>query len=99
MADALLAITTEYVKCFLALVGKDIWWPEFVLQRLRSHGLYPLDVTYVMTHGEVVATEKEEADGTNFWMTGITCDDVSIRVEFRVEPDLMTLRILDVERI
>lgn len=99
MADALLAITTEYVKCFLVLVGKDICWPEFVLQQLRLHGLDPLDVTYVIAHGEVVATEKEDAYGTNFWMTGKTCDDASIRVEFRIEPDETTLRIRNVERI
>ena len=33
MADALLAKTSEYVRCYLALIGKDNWWPEAVRQK------------------------------------------------------------------
>ena len=99
MADALLAITSEYVRCFLALIGKDIWWPEAVRQKLLKQGLSPLDVTYVMTHGQVRESEKESAHGTAFVMIGTTCDDVQIRVEFWADPNEVTLRVVDVEVI
>lgn len=99
MADALLAITTEYVKCFLALMGKGIWWPEDVSNRLAQQGLDPHDVTYVMTHGDAVDTKKETADGTIITMIGYTCDDVRIRVRFWSDFNQLSLRILDVSLI
>lgn len=96
MADTSLAITTEYVQCFMALIGKGISWPDAVVQSLVKQGLDRLDVTYVMTHGGVVEVEKETADGTNFVMVGKTCDDVHVRVEFWADVNQLSLRILDV---
>ena len=98
MAEASLAITAEYVKCFLALMGKGIFWPDLVTGKLAQMGLDRLDVTHVMTHGEVVACEKEDANGTKMVMVGHTCDDVLIRVTFWSDVNQLTLRILDVER-
>lgn len=99
MADALLAITTEYVKCFFALMGKGIWWPDEVLSRLGQQGLDRHDATYVMTHGDAIKTEKETADGTTIVMVGYTCDDVHIRVKFWADINQLSLRVLDVSRI
>lgn len=99
MAEASLAITTEYVKCFLALIGKDISWPEVVRHRLAEEDLDPLDVTHVMTHGDAVESEKETAYGTTIVMIGYTCDDVRIRVKFWADMNQLSLRILDVARI
>ena len=96
MADTSLAITTEYVRCFLALVGKGISWPDKVLTSLREEGVHPLDVTYVITHGDVVETEKENADGANFVIIGETCDDIRLRVEIWLDPNELDYRILSV---
>lgn len=94
-----LAITTEYVKCFLALMGKGIYWPEAVLARLAGEQLDPLDVTHVMAHGDVVEAEKETADGTIMVMIGHTCDDVLLRVKFWADSNQLTLRIMEVTRL
>jgi hypothetical protein len=99
MADASLAITTEYVKTFLAMFGKGIAWPDCVRSSVASQGLCPLDVMYIMTHGSVVETDKETTDGTNFIMIGETCDDVRVRVRFWADPNQLSMRILDVDRI
>jgi len=99
MADASLAITQEYVKCFLALMGKGVFWPEDVRLSLPNQGLDQLDVMYVMSHGEVIEAEKETADGTIYIMIGNTCDDVPIRTEFWADLNQLSLRILSVERI
>lgn len=98
MADALLAITREYIKCFLALMGKGIYWPDLVLQSMRQQGLDCLDVTHVMSHGEAIDTEKDTADGTTYTMIGTTCDDIEIRVAFWADINQLDLRILDVKR-
>lgn len=99
MADASLAITTEYVKCFLALFGTGIYWPEKVLRALAGDNLETLDVMYVLTHGDVVESEKETADGATMTMIGQTCDDVQIRVTFWSDINQMDFRILAVTRI
>ena len=99
MADASLPITTEYVRCFLALMGKGFWWPDEVLRRLPEQGLDTLDVTYVLADGDVVTTEKETADGTTMVTIGYTCDEERIKVKFWTDPNQLTLRILDVARI
>ena len=99
MVDTSLAITTEYVKCFLALMGKGFWWPDVVLEMLAKEQLEPIDVTYVMSHGDVIGTEKETADGTFYTMVGSTCDDVRIRVNFWADGNQMVLRVLEVNRI
>lgn len=98
MADTSLAITTEYVRCFMALVGKGISWPESVLKSLSENGLHPLDVTYVITHGDVLETDKETADGANFVLVGETCDEVRICVELWLDPNELNYRILSVNR-
>jgi hypothetical protein len=97
MAETSLAITTEYVRCFLALMGKDIAWPQSVLQKLTALPLDRLDVTHVITHGQVVNSEKESADGTVFIISGETCDELAIRVTFWADPNQMSLRIIDVD--
>lgn len=99
MADASLAITTEYVKCFLALFGTGFYWPESVLHALAEQHLDTLDVMYVLTHGDVVESEKETADGTTMTMIGRTCDDVLIRIQFWSDMNQMDFRILKVTRI
>lgn len=99
MADASLAITTEYVKCFLALMGKGIWWPDHVRNQLAGEDLDAQDITHVLTHGDVVGAEKETADGTTMTMIGYTCDDVRVRVKFWADGNQLSLRILDVARI
>jgi len=99
MADASLAITTEYVRCFLALIGKGISWPDEVLKSLREDGLHQLDVTHVITHGDVVELEKECAYGTEFAIVGETCDEVEIRVDVWLEPNDLDYRILSVTRL
>lgn len=99
MAEASLAITTEYVKCFLALMGKGITWPEKVRLQLGGEALDPLDVTHVLSHGDVVESEKETADGTTMVMIGYTCDDVRVRIKFWSDVNQLSLRILDVTRI
>lgn len=99
MADTSLAITTEYVRCFLALVGKGISWPDKVLDSLHEQDLHQLDVTYVITHGEVVESEKESAYGTNFVIVGETCDEVQVRVEVWLEPNELDYRILSATRL
>jgi hypothetical protein len=99
MADASLAITTEYVKTFLAMIGKGIAWPDSVKVLIDSQDLHQLDVLHVMTHGTVVASDKETADGATFLMIGTTTDDVQIRVEFWADPNQLSMRILDVSRI
>lgn len=99
MADPSLAITSEYVQCFLAMAGKGISWPNRVMNALSSQDLHPLDVTYVIAHGEVVEAEKETADGTTYVMVGETCDDVQLSVKFHLNGDQMEFRILNVSRI
>lgn len=99
MSEASLAITTEYVKCFLALMGKGIHWPDIVLLNLAAENLDRVDVTHVLTHGDVVECEKEAADGTYMVMIGSTCDDVLIRVKFWTDLTQLSLRILEVSRI
>lgn len=97
MAETVLAITTEYVKCFLALMGKGFFWPDRVLERLANLQLTVVDVTHVMTHGQVVESEKESADGTAFSMVGETCDDVRILVRFWLDQNQIRVRIVDVD--
>lgn len=99
MAEALLAVTTEYVKCFLALMGKDFIWPEHVRLQLAAEGFDPLDVTHVLIHGDVVESEKETADGVTMVVIGHTCDDVRIRVRFWADTDQFTLRVSEVTMI
>lgn len=99
MADTSLAITTEYVKCFLAFIGKGIWWPEAIRLKLAKEALDSQDVIYVLTHGDVVESEKETAHGTTMCMIGQTCDDVRIRVKFWSDINQAEFRILEVERI
>lgn len=99
MADASLAITTEYVRCFLALMGKGVFWPDEVIKQLAMHGLDRLDVTHVLTHGDVVEAEKETANGTTMAIIGYTCDDVHIRIDFWTDHSQLSLRILNIARI
>lgn len=99
MAEVQLAITKEYIRCFLALMGKGIFWPEALLASLARQGLDPLDVTYVMTHGDPVGVEKEDAYGTLFEVIGTTCDDDCVRVLFWADPNQLDLRIIEVERM
>lgn len=99
MADTSLAITTEYVRCFMALVGRGVSWPDCVSESLRQQDLHQLDVTYVITHGDVVETDKETADGANFVIIGETCDDVQLRVEIWLDPNELDYRILSVSRL
>ncbi|ANU07007.1 hypothetical protein [Paraurantiacibacter namhicola] len=99
MADPALSITDEYVQNVLALVGCGISWPVAVSKSVQEQGLHPFDVTYVMTHGKVVETEKETADGANYVMIGRNCDEVQIRVEFWLDPNHFDVRILTVQRI
>jgi hypothetical protein len=99
MADTSLAITTEYVRCFMAMVGKGISWPDRVLETLRREGLHQLDVTYVITHGEVANADKESADGANFVIIGETCDDVRISVEVWLDNSQLDYRVVEVSRL
>jgi hypothetical protein len=95
MADTSLAVTTEYVQCFMKLIGKGIAWPEAVVESLLERGLHRLDVTHVITHGDVVEI-KENADGKTLVMIGRSCEDVLIRVEFWADENQRKLRIMDV---
>jgi hypothetical protein len=99
MADPLLAITTEYVQCFFALMGKGVWWPKATRRQLVEQDLSWLDVTYVITHGDVIEAEKETADGTTVTIIGYTCDDERLRIKFWADPNQLSLRILDVSRL
>ena len=99
MENTSLAITTEYVRCFLAFIGKGIWWPAGLRLKMAREALDPQDVIYVLTHGDVTEAEKETAHGTTMCMIGHTCDDVLIRVKFWSDPNQMEFRVLDVERI
>lgn len=99
MAEALIAVTTEYVKCFLALMGKGFIWSEHVRRQLAEDGLDALDVTHVIVHGDIVSSDKETADGVKMVMLGHTCDEVCIRVKFWMDTDRFNVRILSVTKV
>lgn len=99
MPETALAITTEYVRCFLALIGTNVIWPESVLRQMRHDDIDPVDVMHVLTHSDVIDCEKETADGATMVTEGFDCDETGLRVEFWAHPDQMRLRILAVARI
>jgi hypothetical protein len=96
MAEASLAITTEYVRCFFALMGKAVSWPEKMSPSLASIGLDALDVIHVVTHGDATESDKETADGSTMVLVGYTCDQVLIRVKIWIDVNQFNLRILNV---
>jgi L-cysteine desulfidase len=78
-------------------MGKGIFWPDSVVQQLAQMKLSPLDVTHVLSHGEVIRCDKEDEDGTKMVMIGETCDEIYIRVSFWSDDNQLTMRILNVE--
>jgi hypothetical protein len=99
MATQSLAITTDYVRAFLALVGTAITWPDVIVQRLAGDGLDRLDVMHVLKTGDVVKSEKENTYGVDMVVVGTTCDEVKLRVDFWTDGNSVQIRIASVQLI
>jgi len=99
MADKLLAITTEYVRSFLALWQSELGWPVSVFKQVNELGLDMFDVLQVLKEGEVIECEKEIANGARMVIDGWTCDNVHVIVEVWTELNKPTIRLRNIKVI
>ena len=66
------------------------------LQR-RGHTIGIQDVLFVLKNGEVIYSEKSDADGSNWQVFGVTCHGDNVIVSMKVWCDRYKVRILSVD--
>jgi hypothetical protein len=97
MADNTLAVTSEYIRGFVALYHTEMSWPDDLTSSLANQGLDILDVLHVLKHGQVIYSEKETADGVEMASEATTPDGISLIVKFWIDVNSIRLRIRSVK--